>query len=60
MEIGISHDQPRGLAFTTFHFPELVDLNLLTNDEWDPKSGTAEFKAASIKIEKLTAGVSHA
>ena len=60
MEIEISHDQPRGLAFTTFHFPELVDLNLLTNDEWDPKSGTAEFKAASIKIEKLTAGVSHA
>ena len=60
MEIDIKGDQPGGLAFTTFHFPELVDLNLITNDEWDPKSGTAEFKAASIKIEKLKAGLDHA
>lgn len=60
MEIDIKREQARGLAFTTFHFPELVDLNLLTNDEWDPKSGTAEFKAASIKIEKLTNGAQRA
>ena len=37
---------PAGLAFTTFHFPDLVDTNVLTNDAWDPRSGTAEFKAA--------------
>ena len=42
-----------GLTFTTFHFPELVDANVLTNDEWDPRSGTAEFKAAAIRISKL-------
>ena len=59
MEIDIKLDQTAGLAFTTFHFPELIDLNLLTNDEWDPKSGTAEFKAASIRIDKLKTGYRH-
>ena len=54
MLVSIQKDQVKGLAFTTFHFPDLVDLNVLTNDEWDPLSGTAEFKAAAIRIEKLT------
>ena len=53
MTISIEKDQAEGLAFTTFHFPELVDLNVLTNDQWDPLSGTAEFKAAAIRIDKL-------
>jgi formate dehydrogenase major subunit len=30
-----------------------VDTNVLTNDAWDPKSGTSEFKAAAIRIEKV-------
>ena len=42
-----------GLAFMTFHFPDQVDTNLLTIDATDPKSGTAEFKAAAIRVEKL-------
>jgi formate dehydrogenase major subunit len=42
-----------GLAFMTFHFPEQVDTNVLTIDEWDPQSGTAEFKASAIRVEKL-------
>ncbi len=42
-----------GLAFMTLHFPDEVDINLLTIDAWDPKSGTAEFKATAIRIEKL-------
>jgi predicted molibdopterin-dependent oxidoreductase YjgC len=42
-----------GLAFMTFHFPEDVATNLLTIDATDPKSGTAEFKATAICIEKL-------
>ncbi len=46
---------PEGLTFTTFHFPELVDVNQLTNDAWDKRSGTSEFKAASIRIEPLAA-----
>jgi predicted molibdopterin-dependent oxidoreductase YjgC len=44
-----------GLAFMTFHFPDQVDTNLLTIDVTDPKSGTAEFKAAAIRVEKLSA-----
>jgi predicted molibdopterin-dependent oxidoreductase YjgC len=42
-----------GLTFMTFHFPEQVDVNLLTIDATDPKSGTAEFKATAIRVEKL-------
>ncbi len=53
MPIRIQPDLPVGLTFTTFHFPDLVDANVLTNDAWDKRSGTAEFKAAAIRIEKL-------
>ena len=42
-----------GLAFMTLHFPDEVDTNVLTIDATDPKSGTAEFKAAAIRVEKL-------
>ena len=41
-----------GLAFMTLHFPEQVATNILTLDAWDPKSGTAEFKATAIRVEK--------
>jgi predicted molibdopterin-dependent oxidoreductase YjgC len=50
-----------GLAFMTMHFPDDVDVNVLTIDATDPKSGTAEFKATAIRVEKIrerqTAGV---
>jgi predicted molibdopterin-dependent oxidoreductase YjgC len=42
-----------GLTFMTFHFPDDVATNLLTIDSKDPKSGTAEFKAAAVAIERL-------
>ncbi len=42
-----------GLVFMTFHFPDEVDVNQLTIDATDPKSGTAEFKAAAVRIDKL-------
>ena len=42
-----------GLAFMTLHHPDEVDTNQLTIDAVDPKSGTAEFKAAAIRIERL-------
>jgi formate dehydrogenase major subunit len=42
-----------GLAFMTLHFPDEVDTNALTIDAVDPKSGTAEFKASAIVIEKI-------
>jgi len=55
MPVRFQDDIPVGLTFTTFHFPELVDINRVTNDEWDRDSGTAEFKAAAIRVEKLPA-----
>jgi len=42
-----------GLAFMTLHFPDQVATNVLTLDAWDPKSGTAEFKATAIRVDKL-------
>jgi len=41
-----------GLSFMTFHFPEEVATNLLTIDATDPRSGTAEFKATAVRIER--------
>jgi formate dehydrogenase major subunit len=46
-----------GLTFMTLHFQDDVAVNLLTIDATDPKSGTAEFKATAIRIEKLEARV---
>jgi formate dehydrogenase major subunit len=46
-----------GLVFMTMHFPDEVNTNLLTIDAVDPKSGTAEFKAAAVRIERLEAAV---
>jgi predicted molibdopterin-dependent oxidoreductase YjgC len=42
-----------GLAFMTLHHPDDVATNLLTIEASDPKSGTSEFKACAIRIEKL-------
>lgn len=38
-----------GLVFMSFHWPE-VPTNVLTINEYDPISGTAEFKACAVKI----------
>jgi formate dehydrogenase major subunit len=42
-----------GLTFMTFHYQDEVAVNVLTIDATDPKSGTAEFKAAAIRIERI-------
>jgi predicted molibdopterin-dependent oxidoreductase YjgC len=42
-----------GLVFMTFHFQDDVRVNLLTIDETDPKSGTAEFKACAVRVEPV-------
>jgi predicted molibdopterin-dependent oxidoreductase YjgC len=44
-----------GLAFMTLHFQDDVATNILTIDAIDPKSGTAEFKATAIRIERVGA-----
>lgn len=55
MTVRIVESLPPDLAFTTFHFPEIADVNRLTADAWDPKSGTAEFKATAIRLESIDA-----
>jgi formate dehydrogenase major subunit len=42
-----------GLVFMTLHFAEEADVNLLTIEADDPRSGTAEFKAAAVRVDKL-------
>jgi predicted molibdopterin-dependent oxidoreductase YjgC len=42
-----------GLVFMTPHFNDEVATNVLTIDATDPKSGTAEFKAAAVRIDPL-------
>ena len=44
-----------GLAFMTLHFPDQVETNLLTIEASDPKSGTSEFKASAIRIDRIQA-----
>ncbi len=46
-----------GLVFMTIHTPDIVDTNQLTIDATDPKSGTAEFKAAAVRIDKLAEAI---
>jgi predicted molibdopterin-dependent oxidoreductase YjgC len=40
-----------GLVFMALHYPDETDVNRLTIEAWDPKSGTAEFKATAVRIE---------
>jgi formate dehydrogenase major subunit len=56
--IAIDDSLRPGLAFMTLHFPDQAATNVLTIDATDPKSGTAEFKASAIRVEKLLAKVS--
>jgi formate dehydrogenase major subunit len=44
-----------GLTFMTMHFPDEVDTNLLTIEAVDPRSGTSEFKATAVRVEKVEA-----
>ncbi len=41
-----------GMTFMTLHFQDDIATNLLTIDATDPKSGTAEFKAAAVRVER--------
>ena len=48
-----------GLAFMTFHFPEQIATNLLTINAVDPLSGTAEFKASAVRVDKVAPAHAH-
>ncbi|HZD80607.1 MAG TPA: molybdopterin-dependent oxidoreductase, partial [Actinomycetota bacterium] len=51
--VAIDRSLRPGLAFMNLHFQDLVATNVLTVDATDARSGTAEFKATAIRIEKL-------
>ncbi len=55
--VHIASELRPGLVFMTFHFPDQVQTNELTIEATDPKSGTAEFKATAVRVEKLPAKV---
>ena len=57
VEVGVRTDDSvrAGLAFMTFHFPEQIATNHLTINAVDPLSGTAEFKASAVRVEKVAA-----
>ena len=42
-----------GLVFMSVHYAESADVNQLTIEAWDPKSGTAEFKATAVRLERV-------
>jgi formate dehydrogenase major subunit len=48
----ITDQVPQGMVWTAFHFREAC-ANWLTNPAFDPSSGTAEYKACAVRIEKL-------
>ena len=48
----VDHALKPGLVFMTLHFPDEVPTNFLTIDAFDPKSGTAEFKACAVRVQK--------
>ena len=54
MPVRLTAGLRKGLVFMAIHSPDDVDVNILTLDAWDPKSGTAEFKATAVRIEALT------
>jgi formate dehydrogenase major subunit len=58
--IRIDRSLRAGLVFMTLHFPDQVETNVLTIDATDPKSGTAEFKASAVRIDKLDAPIAAA
>ncbi len=57
MTIRIVEGLPRGLVFSTMHFPGAADVNRLISDAWDPKSGTAEFKATAVRIDRCASEI---
>lgn len=42
-----------GLVFMSMHFPDQVNTNLITVNATDPKSGTAEYKATAVRIDRI-------
>ncbi len=53
VKVRLTDRSPEGVVFLSFHFPEQVPTNVLTNDAYDPITETPEFKACAVRIEPL-------
>ncbi|OIJ14869.1 formate dehydrogenase [Anaerobacillus alkalilacustris] len=53
VKVKVCKKMKQGDVFMSFHWME-VPTNILTIDEYDPISGTAEFKACAVKISKIS------
>lgn len=51
-KVKVTEQTAPGLVFMSFHFSE-TPTNVLTLNEYDPISGTAEYKACAVKIEAI-------
>ncbi|PYZ94582.1 formate dehydrogenase [Salipaludibacillus keqinensis] len=49
----ITEEVQPNLVFMSFHWPE-VPTNVLTINEFDPISGTAEYKACAVNVKKIS------
>nr|WP_246067089.1 molybdopterin dinucleotide binding domain-containing protein [Cytobacillus solani] len=52
VKVKVTEQVAPGLVFMSFHFSD-VPTNVLTINEFDPISGTAEFKACAVNIRSL-------
>ena len=52
VKVKVTDQVPEGFVFMSFHFSD-VPTNVLTLNEYDPISGTAEFKACAVKITPI-------
>ncbi len=50
MRAWVTDRSPRGVVWSCFHFRE-ANINLVTNDAFDPVTETAEYKACAVRIE---------
>ena len=53
LPVKITDKSPAGIAFMSFSFPDKVMTNVLTTDEHDPQSHTAQFKATAVQIRRV-------
>ncbi|GAB6156959.1 formate dehydrogenase subunit alpha [Desulfotomaculum varum] len=52
MQVRLTDEVPRGMVFTSFHFPDAA-VNKLTNGARCPRSHTPELKVCAVRLEKL-------
>ena len=50
MRAWVTDRSPRGVVWSCFHFHE-ANINVVTNDAFDPVTETAEYKACAVRIE---------